>query len=116
MADSTRLYVRARGPRVTVFGRVVRVRTRGDGGWRVRLADTGGALAAAEIWPSNPLPLPPRGARILICGRIRYNPDHAWYAIDPVDSWRDVRGDFPLPARQRPLEMVVRVRRSLARS
>ena len=52
-----------------------------------QLADTGGALAAAEIRPSNPLPLPSRGTRILLRGRLRYNVDHAWYAIDPVDAW-----------------------------
>jgi hypothetical protein len=63
------------------------VRALGDGRWRVRLAETGGALAAAEIRPSNVLPLPRRGARILISGRIRYDSDHAWYTIDPVHAW-----------------------------
>src|SRR5215471_12758466 len=38
-----------RGACITVSGLVVRVRTRRDGGWRVRLTDTGGALAAGEI-------------------------------------------------------------------
>lgn len=87
MADSPSIGACA-APSVIVLGRVVRVRAAADGGWRVRLADTGGALAAAEIRPSNLLPLPARGTRIVICGRIRYNPDHAWYAIDPVESWR----------------------------
>jgi hypothetical protein len=58
----------------------------------VRLMETGGALAAAEIRPSNPLPIPPRGARILIRGRICYNPVHGWYAVDPVESWHDLGG------------------------
>ena len=74
-------------PCVTTIARVVRVRARGDGGWRVRLADTGGALAAAEIRPSNLLPPPRLGARVLIRGQLRYDPTHAWYAIDPVDAW-----------------------------
>ena len=78
---------------VVVVGRVVRVRPNGDGGWRVRLADTGGALAAAEIRPSKPLPLPSRGTRILLRGRLRYNVDHAWYAIDPVDAWDEAHED-----------------------
>jgi hypothetical protein len=73
--------------RVTVVGRVVRVRSRRDGGWRVRLTETGGALEAAEIRAPNMLPLPKRGTRILIRGRIRYNTEHGWYAIDPVDAW-----------------------------
>ena len=93
MADSLRHDAGAPGPRVVVVGRVVRVRARSGGGWRVRLADTGGALAAAEIRPSNPLPLPRRGTRILLRGRLRYNVDHAWYAIDPVDAWGDAHAD-----------------------
>jgi hypothetical protein len=77
---------------VTVVGRVVRVRSRRDGGWCVRLAETGGALEAAEIRPSNLLPLPKKGRRIVIRGRIRYDPDHGWYAVDPVDAWIDAGG------------------------
>ena len=93
MADSMRADLCAHGFRVVVVGRVVRVRASGDGGWRVRLADTGGALAAAEIRPSNPLPLPARGTRILLRGRLRYNVDHAWYAVDPVDAWGEAHDD-----------------------
>ena len=74
---------------LTVTGRVVRVRARYDGGWRVRLADTGGALAVAEIGPHTTSPLPRRGTRILIRGHIRYNPIHDWYAVDPVEAWHE---------------------------
>lgn len=74
---------------LTVSGRVVRVRSRQDGGWRVRLTETGGALAAAEIHPSQLLPLPRKGARILLRGRIRYNAVHGWYAVDPVEAWHE---------------------------
>ncbi len=74
-----------------VMGRVVRVRSRHNGGWRVRLSDTGGGLAAAEIGPLTDLPLPRRGARILICGRISYDAVHGWYAVDPVEGWREAR-------------------------
>jgi hypothetical protein len=77
---------------VTVVGRVVRVRTRGGGGWRLRLADTGGALAAAEIRPSHPLPLPPIGSRIVIRGALRYDEEHRWYVVDPVEQWLESRG------------------------
>jgi hypothetical protein len=79
--------MRAWLPYVTVVGRVVRVRTRWGGGWRLRLADTGGALAAAEIRPSHPLPLPPLGARIIMRGSLRYDEEHRWYVVDPVDQW-----------------------------
>jgi hypothetical protein len=79
---------RARGgTRATVAGRVVRVRACGDGGWRIRLTETGGALAAAEIRPSNPLPPPPVGARIVLRGALRYDDEHGWYAVDPVEIW-----------------------------
>jgi hypothetical protein len=77
---------------VSVAGRVVRVRARRDGGWRVRLADTGGALAAAEIRPSNPLPLPPVGAHIILRGRIRYDEEHGWYVVDPLEEWLEAQG------------------------
>ena len=72
---------------VIVAGRVVRVRPRRDGGWRVRLADTGGALAAAEFRPACSLDLPPVGAWIVLVGSIQYDDKHGWYAIDPVDAW-----------------------------
>jgi hypothetical protein len=76
---------------ISVAGRVVRVRALRGGGWRVRLAETGGALAAADIRPSNPLPPPPVGAHITLCGRIRYDEVHGWYVVDPLEEWRDAR-------------------------
>jgi hypothetical protein len=77
--------------RLAAAGRVVRVRSRADGGWRVRLADTGGALAAAEFRPFRSIPLPPIGAWIIVRGPIRYDDQHGWYAIDPVESWVDAQ-------------------------
>jgi hypothetical protein len=71
-----------------VEGRVVRVRRR-VGGWRLRLAETGGALAAAEIRRPSPL-LPRVGARIALKGSIRYDEAHDWYIVDPVDEWVEV--------------------------
>jgi len=78
--------------RVIVAGRVVRVRARHGGGWRVRLTDTGGALRAAEIRPTHPLPLPRPGAVIALLGAVRYDDEHAWYAIDPVEEWHLLEG------------------------
>jgi hypothetical protein len=70
-----------------VAGRVARVRPLADGGWRIRLADTGGALAAGEIRPPLRCALPRVGARIILAGRLRYDEVHGWYAIDPVERW-----------------------------
>jgi hypothetical protein len=72
---------------IIASGRVLRVRRRRTGGWRVRLAETGGALAAAEIRLTHPLPLPRIGARILVRGRLRFDDEHAWYVVDPVEDW-----------------------------
>jgi hypothetical protein len=57
----------------------------------VRLTDTGGALAAAEIRASNPVPLPPVGALIVLRGEIRYDEEHRWYVVDPLEEWLDAR-------------------------
>ena len=73
-------------------GRVVRVRARRDGGWRVRLDETGGALCAAEIDPGSLLPLPRVGARIILRGDVRYDDEHGWYVVDPVDHWQNASG------------------------
>ena len=75
------------GTRATVAGRVLRVRPGRNGSWRICLTETGGALAAGEIRSSHPLPVPPVGARILLRGALRYDEDHGWYAIDPVEIW-----------------------------
>jgi hypothetical protein len=74
------------------MGRVVRVRSTADGGWRIRLAETGGALAAGEIRPSHPLPLPRVGSRILLRGTLQYDERHDWYAVDPVEMWVEPPG------------------------
>jgi hypothetical protein len=43
------------------------------------------------------MPLPPRGAYILIRGTVCYDEEHAWYAVDPVEAWVhariSIRGD-----------------------
>jgi hypothetical protein len=67
--------MRARAPmvrRVTVSGRVLRVRSH---------------RAAGEIRPSHPMPLPRVGAHILLRGVLRYDEEHSWYAVDPVEIW-----------------------------
>jgi hypothetical protein len=79
------------GTHVAVAGRVVRIRSTPDGGWRVRLADTGGALAAVEFRPSRPIPLPPIGAWVVVRGRLRYDDQHRWYVVDPVEDWAPLR-------------------------
>jgi hypothetical protein len=83
---------RAAHTRATVTGRVVRVRSQPAGGWRIRLTDTGGALAAGEIRSTNPLPLPRVGAYIQLCGALRYDEAHGWYVIDPVEAWIEPHG------------------------
>ena len=67
----------------------MRVRPGHDGGWRIRLADTGGALEVGEIRPTIPLRPPRVGARILLRGAIRYDSEHRWYAVDPVENWTE---------------------------
>jgi hypothetical protein len=33
------------------------------------------------------LPPPRVGSRITVCGRIRFDDEHGWYAVDPVEEW-----------------------------
>jgi hypothetical protein len=54
----------------------------------VRLTDTGGALAAAEIGHRHRLPPPPVGVRIRMRGAVRFDDEHRWYVVDPVEDWR----------------------------
>ena len=77
---------------IVVVGRVVRIRRHGES-CRVRLTDTGGTLAAAEIRRSSRVALPPLGARILIRGRLRYDETHRWHTVDPVEDWREAPED-----------------------
>ena len=72
-----------------VVGKVVTIR-RSRYGWRVRLTDTGGALAAAEIVAATAVTLPRRGARVVIRGRVRYDDVHQWYTVDPVEEWGEI--------------------------
>jgi hypothetical protein len=57
----------------------------------VRLADTGGALAAAEFRDGHVPRLPRIGARVTLQGHVRYDPEHRWYVVD-VEQWAEVRG------------------------
>jgi hypothetical protein len=56
------------------------------------LTETGGALAVAEIRSSNPLPLPRVGSYIQLRGVLRYDEEHSWYAVDPVEAWVEPHG------------------------
>jgi hypothetical protein len=47
-------------------------------------------LLAAEIRPTNPLRLPSPGLRIVLRGAIRYDDEHGWYAVDPVEEWHAI--------------------------
>jgi len=85
---TTKRYLSGR-TRVTVTGRVVRVGSCRGGGWRIRLADTGGALAAAKIRPSYPLPLPRVGTHVILRGALHYDDEHRWYVVDPVEAWAE---------------------------
>ena len=68
---------------VTVVGRVVRVR-RNSGGWRVRLTDTGGTLAAAEIRHFSRVQLHPweHGSSFMAGSATTIN---TYCTVDPVE-------------------------------
>jgi hypothetical protein len=72
-----------------VTGRVAYCRTEDDGDRHIRLEselDTS-KFIIAEIIPLIPLACPKAGTLITARGITRYDPEHGWREIHPVESW-----------------------------
>jgi len=71
---------------IETCGQVVYVRKQLDGDWHITLA-IGAAKVVAEIIPLIPLEPPPKGAWVTVRGIRRFDDEHKWYEINPVESW-----------------------------
>ncbi len=80
-----------RSPHACIEGTVAEVLHEDDGDthfW-LTLAGTTKDRLACEITPQNPLPHPQVGARVRVYGIYRYDAQHQWGELHPVD-WVEV--------------------------
>ena len=79
----------SRHTHVEVCGRVSLVRKEEDGDIHIRLSDDEGRFIIAEIVPYRPLPKPKLNQNICVLGIHRYDAEHGWDEVHPVESIRD---------------------------
>lgn len=73
-------------PHAVIEGVVEKALNEGDGDHHLWVTMDGGkALLACEITPQNPLPVPKVGEHVRIYGIFRYDFQHGWWEIHPVD-------------------------------
>lgn len=76
---------------VAVTGRVATYypRREEDGDVHIKLlSDSSSAFIIAECVPELPCALPRAGQLITVSGISRRDPEHGWYEVHPVESWR----------------------------
>src|SRR6266566_6049569 len=72
---------------VSVTGVVAFTKIEADGDIHIRLiADTGSAFITAECLPRLPCRRPRNGERITVKGIMRYDREHGWYEVHPVED------------------------------
>lgn len=76
-------------PHMAITGTVKEVLSESDGDHHFWLIPDGTSKdqLACEITPQNPLTPPPVGAHILVCGIYRYDLQHGWSEVHPVDHY-----------------------------
>lgn len=72
---------------VETCGRVVYRRRMEDGDWHITLAE-GDVKVVAEIIPAIPLDPPTKGQRVCVWGIARFDKDHSWPEVHPVEGIR----------------------------
>lgn len=74
---------------VSVTGRVAYTRTEDDGDLHIRLNSLSDStkFVIAECIPALMCPRPARGSVITVRGISRFDPEHAWREVHPVESW-----------------------------
>lgn len=72
---------------VAVTGIVAYTRLEDDGDLHIRLVgDTGAVFVIAECIPRLPCRRPKNGERITVKGIQRFDPEHAWREVHPVEE------------------------------
>jgi hypothetical protein len=82
----------SRRTHVQVEGRVTLLRTEADGDLHIRLSDARGYFIVLEVIPEMSLPAPTLGSMIRAQGITRYDREHRWFELHPLESWALVAG------------------------
>lgn len=74
---------------VAVTGRVAYTRTEDDGDLHIRLNSPTDStkFVIAECIPALPCARPVKGSLITVWGISRFDPEHQWREVHPVESW-----------------------------
>lgn len=76
---------------IEVRGQVAYVRAEPDGDTHIKLVDAwapAGSFIICECTPKEPCTKPRTGADIIVRGISRRDPEHGWWEIHPIESWR----------------------------
>jgi|SRR5213592_872114 len=73
---------------VQVTGKVTKIHTEADGDIHIRVVNQG-CFVILEIIPSLPMISPKRGDTIIARGILRYDKQHKWYELHPVESIKE---------------------------
>jgi hypothetical protein len=68
-----------------VTGKVTYVSAESDGDYHIRLTSPSGRFIVAECIPQLPCPHPKVGQTITVKGITRWDPEHSWNEIHPVE-------------------------------
>src|SRR6266516_69451 len=71
---------------VEIKGKVTQVHIEVDGDTHIRVVNQG-CFVILEIIPSIPLQIPKRNDYIIARGILRFDKQHKWYELHPVESW-----------------------------
>lgn len=70
-----------------VTGKVAYVHHESDGDTHIKLVSPSGRFIIAECIPLLPCALPKAGVTITVRGITRWDPEHEWGELHPVESW-----------------------------
>jgi hypothetical protein len=74
---------------IAVEGKVIYRRLEDDGDIHFKIIDAAGNTLTCEIDPLQPEGEPALYQQVRVYGILRYDMDHYWFEIHPVDRWED---------------------------
>lgn len=78
-----------RDTHVAIEGQVIYRRKEDDADIHFKIMDAAGRVLTCEIDPQSPLPEPNYLQNVRVYGVVRFDLDHGWWEIHPVDYWED---------------------------